>query len=86
MQRRTGFGVPGDAVGQGLQEGRAMAHPIRERRAIELDAGTGVDRALAMEGRVVDIFGHQHMRQQRRAGPAALERQALQGLLQPLGE
>jgi hypothetical protein len=81
MQRFARLDVPGDGVGQRLQKGRALAHPIGQGRAVQLDAGTGVDRALSMEGRVVDIFCHQHMRQQRRAGAAALDRQALQGLL-----
>ena len=41
MQRRTGLDVPGDGVGQRLEKRCGLAYPIRQGRAIELDAGTG---------------------------------------------
>ena len=78
MQRFAQFDVPADRLGQWCQQRRALAHPIGECRPIQLDAGAGVDAALAVQRSMIAVLADQDMRQQRRAGTAALDRQARQ--------
>ena len=51
------------------------ADPVGERRAVEFDALPCVDRRLPVERGMVRILGDQHVRQEPRTRPAALDRQ-----------
>ncbi len=51
------------------------AHPARQRRAREINAITSVDLLLPVERQVIGVFGNEHMRQESRAWPSALDRQ-----------
>lgn len=48
-----------------------LAHPVAERRAVELDAAAGEDLALAVERQAIGVFRDQDMRQQRLGRQAA---------------
>ncbi len=54
------------------REGGA-ADPVGQRGAVERDALAGIDLRLAIERRVVGIFGDQHMRDQRLGRDAVLD-------------
>ena len=49
---------------QRLQQLAALADPVGERGAIQIDAFAGVDLALPVQRQVIGILGHQHMREQ----------------------
>ena len=49
---------------QRLQPPASPADPVRQGRAVDLNAMTREDLSLAIERRVVAIFAHQHMRQE----------------------
>jgi hypothetical protein len=46
---------------QRAELGGRLADPVRERRAVELDALAGVDLALAVEREVVGVLRDQHV-------------------------
>ena len=56
-----------------LQREGGAADPIGQGGAIERDALAGVDLRLAVERRVIGVFGHQHMRDQRLGRNAVLD-------------
>ena len=58
---------------QGAELGGGAADPVRQRRAIELDALPGVDLALAIERQVVGVFADQDMGDQRLGRQPALD-------------
>ena len=58
---------------QRAELGGGPADPVRERRAIELDALPGVDLALPVERQVVGVFADQHMGDQRLGRQPALD-------------
>ena len=58
---------------QGAQLGGGATDPVRERRAVELDALAGVDLALAVERQVVGVFADQHMGDERLRRQPALD-------------
>ncbi len=57
-------------IHQRLQLHTAAAHPLRQGRARQRHPGAGIDRFLAVQGQVVSVLGHQHLRQQAGSGPA----------------
>ena len=58
-----------------------MAHPARHHRPIDGDTLAPVDLGLAVKGKVVAELRHGHVRQEPRARPALLDRQARHGRL-----
>ena len=69
-------GLVGEQLGAALQLGQQMiaqrrqppcraAYPVRQRRAIELDALARIDLRLPIERKVIGILADQHMRDQR---------------------
>jgi hypothetical protein len=62
------------ALVQGLQPPAGAADPVRQRRAVELDAVAGEDLRLAVQGPVVRVLVDQHLGDQRLAGHAAVDR------------
>ena len=59
---------------QWLQQSAAAAHPVRQRRAFQLDTFAGIHLRLAIQRLMIAVLRHQHMRQQTRSGQAALDR------------
>ncbi len=55
---------------QRLQPPHCSANPVGEGRAIKLDALPGEDLALLVEGKMIAVFGDQHMRKQAGRGQA----------------
>lgn len=72
-------GVPGQRVHQRAQQRRRLPDPVGERRALQFDAVAGVDSALAVERQVVGVLGHQHVGEQARRRPPALDGQGRRG-------
>ena len=66
--------VGADRLDQRHQGRRRCAHPVGQRRDVELDALAGIGRALAGERQMQAVLGEQHMRQQARPGAAARDR------------
>ena len=64
----------GQARLQRLQPPAGAADPVRQGRAVELDAVAGEDLALAVERQVVAVLADQHMGQQARARHALGDR------------
>jgi len=64
-----------DVVDQRLEQPADLADPVRHGRAVEFDAFAGVDFRLPVEREVVDVLGHQHMREQAGACLAARDGQ-----------
>jgi len=59
-----------DMFSQRRQQGRGAAHPIGQRRAMQVDLVAGVDLGLAVEWQVIAIFANQHISRKARAGTA----------------
>jgi hypothetical protein len=67
MDLGRGEDVGGQPLAQRLQQpGRAADG---ERRAVEVDAGAGIDQGLPMQRQVIAELGDQHLRQQHRSRP-----------------
>src|SRR6202035_6186153 len=58
----------GEAGLQRLEPPASAAHPVRQGRAIDLDALPGEDLALPVEWKVIAVFGDQDMSEQGRTG------------------
>lgn len=63
-----------DGIGEGFQQGGALADPVGQGRAIEVEPLAREDLALAIQGKMAGVFAHQHMSQQARPGTAAFDR------------
>ncbi len=59
---------------QRLQQGACAADPVRQGRALQLNAFTGVDRALPVQRQMIGILGHQDVGEQARACHTARDR------------
>lgn len=70
-----GQGMLADRLGQGCQQRGRRSDPIGQGGTVECDALAGIDLGLAVKRQVVGVFGHQHMGEQSRARPPALDRQ-----------
>ena len=68
--------VAADGFGQRAQQTRRLRHPVGQGRALQFHAFTAVDLAQPVQGRVVAILAHQHVREQAGAGQAAIDRPA----------
>ncbi len=91
MDRRAVEDVPADRLGQRLQKGRTLAHPLGERRAVQVDAVALEDLALTVERKVVAVLADEHMGEQAGPRPAALDgtarqRRLREGLAPPASE
>ena len=64
----------GRALDQRVDQPAPPAHPVGQRRAVELHAFAGVDLPPGDTAAVVGVLRHQRLRQQPRAGKAALDR------------
>lgn len=64
----------GEPLMQCLQPPAGPTDPVRERRAVNLDALAGEDLALPIERQVIAIFGDEDMREQSRAGQSLGDR------------
>ena len=62
-----------DGIGQGFQQGRALADPVGQCRAIQIEAFAAEDLALAIQRKMISVFADQHMGQQARTWAAALD-------------
>ena len=60
-------------VAQWAQIPSRPPHPVGQRRAIELDALTGVNLCLSVQRQVISVLGDQHLRDQRFGRNAALD-------------
>lgn len=63
-----------DRIRQRFQQGRRLAHPAGQGRAVQIEPVALEDLALTVERQVVGAFVDQHMRQQARPRTAALDR------------
>jgi hypothetical protein len=63
-----------DGIGQRFEQRRRLAHPIGQRRAVEIDPVPLENLRLAIERQVVPVLADQHVRQKAGARPAALDR------------
>ena len=63
-----------NGVSQGLQQGRALADPVCQRGAIQIEPLTVEDLALAVERQVVGILADQDMGEEARPRATALDR------------
>ncbi len=68
--------APGERVHQGTHRRGRPPDPAGERRALQLDAVAGVDRALPVERRVVGVLRRQRARERARRRAAAADGQA----------
>jgi len=71
--------MPGQCIDQRAHQPRRLTHHVGQRRAGQVDVLAGVDLGLPVQRQMVAVFGHQHMREQARAGAAASDRQARRG-------
>ena len=78
MKGRASHDVALERVDQRIKERGRAPDPVSERGAGKVDALARVDARLAVERQMVGIFGHQHMCEQPRAGPAPLDRHGRQ--------
>ena len=62
------------AFDQRHQRRRRRAHPVGERRDVEIDAFPRIDRALTVERQMQAVLGEQHMGEQLRSGTPARDR------------
>ena len=60
-----------DGLGQRFQKGSGFANSIGEGGAVEVEAFTVEDLALAVKRQMIGIFADQNVGQQTRAGAAA---------------
>ena len=70
--------MPPDCVRERRKQGGGFAHPIRQRRAIQIEPVALEDLTLAVERQMIGIFVDQHMGQQAGSGSATLDRAAWQ--------
>ena len=56
MDRRAVEDVPADRLRQRFQQGRALAHPLGQRRAVEVDAVALEDLALPVQREMVAVL------------------------------
>lgn len=70
-----------DALGERRQQRLHMADPAGHDRAVDRHALARVNAGLTMQRQMIAIFGDDHMREQRRAGPPLLDRQRRHGRL-----
>src|SRR6267378_6786172 len=61
--------MPADRLRQGRQQRGDAAHPLGHGGAIEIDALTGIDAALAMQRQAVGVFRYGDVSEQARARP-----------------
>src|SRR6267378_3575312 len=59
--------MPADRLRQGRQQRGDAAHPLGHGGAIEIDALTGIDAALAMQRQAVGVFRYGDVSEQARA-------------------
>lgn len=71
--RRGRQDVAADRIGQRLQQGGGFADPVGQGGAVEVEAVTLEDLALAVERQMIGIFAHQHMGEETRTRPTALD-------------
>ena len=62
-----------DRVGDRLEQLGALPHPVAQGRGRQLHAGAPEDGHLAVQRQVIAKLRHQHVRQQSRTGPAAVD-------------
>ena len=72
-QRLAAEGVPPDRGGERLQQRRRSPDPVGQRRAVEVEPVTGVDRALAIERKVVAELRDQDVGQEPGPRPTPLD-------------
>lgn len=65
--------MPFQCLDQRTQQGKDLANPVGQGRALQHDAGPGIDLALTIEWQVVTEFRSQNMGQQCSAGPTAAD-------------
>lgn len=70
-----------DALGQRLQQRRHMADPAGHDPAVDRHALASINAGLAMQRKMIAIFGDDHMSEQRRPRPSLLDRQRRHGRL-----
>ena len=70
----TGQHVTPHRIGQRLEQRRRLADPSGQRRALQLHPVSGEDSALAVQREVVTVFRHEHVGEEPRSGPPALDR------------
>ena len=63
-----------DRLDERHQRGRRRAHPVGERRDIEIDAFSRIDVALPVERQMQAVLGEQDMGEELRPGPPARDR------------
>lgn len=82
MHRLACPDVGADPVTQDLEQCRHCPDPPGKRRTIEVDALSSKDVALAMQGKMVAVFGDQNVGEQVEARAAAFDRRQVvrQGL------
>jgi hypothetical protein len=56
-----GYDGPGERVDERWDQTYRLAHHVGQRRSAEVDILAGVDLGLAMQSKVVDVFGEQNM-------------------------
>src|ERR1700682_619469 len=64
-----------------LQPPTSAAHPVRQGRAVDLDAVPGEDLALPVKRQVIAVFGDQDMSEKTGTGEALGDRQLRRGRL-----
>ena len=67
-----------DGVCERLQQSGGFAHPIRQRRAVDVEPVALEDLALAVKRQVIGILIDQHMGEKTRSRPAPFDRAAWQ--------
>ena len=70
----TGQHVTPHRIGQRLEQRRRLADPPGQSRALQLHPVSGEDSALAVQREVVTVFRHEHVGEEPRSGPPALDR------------
>ena len=73
-QLRRGEDMLGELGLQRLQPPAGAADPVRQGRAVDLDALAGEDLALPIERKMIAVFGDQDMGEKTRAGEALGDR------------
>ena len=63
-----------DGICQRFQQGGGLAHPLRQRRAVQIQSVTLKYLALPIQRQVIAVFRDEHMRQQAGTGASALDR------------
>ena len=73
--------MPPDGVSERFQQGGRFAHPVGQRRAVNVEPVAAEDLALAVEWQMISVFVDQNMGEQTRSRPATLDRAAWQRCL-----